>query len=77
MAHRCGGYLQSLAEGHKTLLLLIPQRQRHRAQAAADSQMGHALEQGVLIVAFLQVIVGNARAEVVDVMKADVARKPL
>ena len=35
------------------------------------------MEQGIFVIAFGQVVIGDLRAQVMDVMKTDVAREPL
>src|SRR4051812_29397203 len=55
----------------------VPQPEGERLQAADERNRFHALKQRLGLVAPLEVVIGNARAQVMDVMKSDVARKPL
>src|SRR5688500_11417006 len=57
--------------------LLVPEAKPERSQAGYQRDGRDLLKQPVALVTSLQVVVGNARAQVVDVMKADVARQPL
>ena len=62
---------------YQFLALLIPQPERKRLEAAEQSHRFDGLEKRFRPVALLQVIVRNARAQVVDVVKPDVARESL
>lgn len=68
--------LFQVAEAHQAVVLLVVEAEFQRVHAGAQGD-GFDVEQVVLGVSLLQVVVGDARAEVVDVVKADVARKPL
>src|SRR5436189_4930047 len=57
--------------------LFIPKTKRERFEAAAQRHGFDLLKQRVRLVASLQIVIGNARAEMVDMVKADVAGKPL
>jgi hypothetical protein len=57
--------------------LLVPQIIGHRLEAVQNGHSLHFFENGVGAVAALEVIVGNARAEVVDVVKTDIPSEPL
>jgi hypothetical protein len=59
------------------LVLFIPQSQRSRFQTGKQSDRFYFREQRVGFVAPLQIVVRYPRAQMMDVMKADVAREPL
>lgn len=66
------------AEGDHAFLLFVPKFVIHAFQALAKGQGGHvAIEDGILFGAGRQVVVGYPGTQVVDVVKADVARQPL
>ncbi len=58
-------------------IFLIPQTVGSGFQAGAQGDRRHGLEKRLGLVAFLEVVIRNARAQVVDVVKADVAGEPL
>lgn len=64
-------------EAHHLLLLLVPQLQGHRFQALPESHDGDVMKNRILVESLLQVVVGDLGAEMVDVVKADIAREPL
>src|SRR5689334_9747036 len=64
-------------EAHELTRFLIPQRQPKRGEALAKRDDGGAMKHRVLGVASPKVVIRNARAEVVHVMKADAAGEPL
>src|SRR5712675_1158035 len=55
----------------------VPESERERFEARPERDRLDLLKQRVRLVTFLDVVIGNARAEMVDVMEADVAGKPL
>src|SRR5215208_3633918 len=57
--------------------LLVPEVKRQATQAGPQSDGLDLLEQPLALVALLQVVVGNPRAQMMDVMEADIAREPL
>ena len=69
--------LAQVAVADEPAFLLIPQPERERLEAADERDGLHRLKQRLGLVAFLEVVVRNARAQVVDVVEADVAREPL
>src|SRR6185503_6080110 len=58
-------------------LAFVPQPQVHGLEAFPQRQRLDLLEQRVVLVAFLQVVIRDARRQVVDVVEADVAAEPL
>src|SRR5437867_13241723 len=67
---------QRLAECHETSRIFIPQCETQRGQTLHKRDDGYAVKERILIVAALQAVVRNARAEVVDVVQADVPGEP-
>ena len=67
----------SLREGDQALAVLVPELQSHGAQAVPQGEGRHIAEDHVLVVGTLEVVVGNAGTEVVNVMEADVAGEEL
>ena len=59
------------------LLLFIPQAVSEGFQAGEQSDGFDALKERFRFMTFLEVIVGNARTQMMDVMKANIAREPL
>ena len=70
------GRLQ-MPETDQLALLLVPQVQPQRFQAAPKRDRRHILELRVLFHTLLQRIVRDARAQVVDVVEPNVASEPL
>ena len=66
-----------MPETDKPAPLLIPKPEIERLEAFEESQGFHASKEWMGIVASFQVVICNARAEVMDMMKADIAREPL
>ncbi len=56
---------------------LIPKMKPGRVQAAPERDGLHILENRMRSVTSLQIIIGDAGAEVMDVVKANIAREPL
>ena len=54
----------------------VPEGQARGAEALAQRECRHLLQEVVLLVAGLQAVVGDDRTEVVDVVVADVAAEP-
>ena len=71
----CPILLQS-APAYQRLLLFIPQAEEQRFEAFRKRQR-FDLEHGILVVAFLQFVIGDPWAQVMDVMKTNIACKPL
>lgn len=65
------------AKSHKPVLFFIPKLESERPQAVAQSKRCDGLPWRHCIMALFQMVVGNSRAYVVNVMEPDVARKPL
>ena len=77
--HAAGGPVEAgiLSPADQLVGLLIPQVQEDALEAGQQGDGLHILEGGVLVMGALQVVVGNARRQVVQVVEADVAREPL
>ena len=59
-----------------TLQLLIPKTVGERLQAAQDGE-GPDLKNRRAVVTFLQLVAGDARTEMVDMVETDIAGEPL
>src|SRR5882672_7776601 len=59
------------------LLLFIPQAVSEGFEAGEQSDGFDALKERFRFMTFLEVIIGNARTQMMDVMKANIAREPL
>ncbi len=59
------------------LSLFVPQPIRKGLQARHHGDRFNLLEERIGAVAFFQVVIGDTRAQMVNMMKTDVARKPL
>jgi hypothetical protein len=66
-----------VAVANQPAALFIPKTETERFQAAEQRDGPHALKQPIGFMAPLQVIVGNPRAQMMEVMKPNVAREPL
>src|SRR5579872_5689091 len=66
-----------VAETDQFTSLFVPETEGERFETGKQSDRLHTLEQRVRVVAFLQIVIGNPRAQMMDVMKSDVAGKPL
>ena len=64
-------------ESHQLLLLLIPKPESERLQARFQRQGLDVGEHAVFIVTGSKLIVGDAWAQMVYVVKTDIAREPL
>src|SRR5207244_2206637 len=64
-------------ERHKPTGVLIPQRQPKRREAPPKCNDGCAVKHRILIVALLEIVVRNSRAEMVHVMEANASRDQL
>jgi hypothetical protein len=67
----------ALAKADQFLLLFIPQVEAQGFQAGAQGDRLDALKELMRVVALLQIIIGNARTQVMNMVKANVAREPL
>ena len=65
------------AKAHKLALFFIPQVQPQRLKARPERDGGHIHELGVLLHTALERVVRDARAEVMNMVKADIAGEPL
>ena len=66
-----------VAEAHHLLVLFIPEAEGQCLQAGEQCDRFHGLEQRYRLMAFLQVVVGNPRSQVMNVMKPYAAGEPL
>src|SRR5439155_20302388 len=62
-----------VAVAYQSVVTFVPQTEGERLQAGEQRDGLRALKQRIRSVALLQVVVGNARTQVMNVMKADVA----
>lgn len=66
-----------MTETNQAMLFLIPEAEGQGFEAAEQGYGRHGLKQRLRVVTSLQIVIGNPRAQVMNVMKPDVARKPL
>ena len=66
-----------MAVAHQLAPLFIPETEREGFKAGKQRYGFNRLKQRLRFVAFLEMIIRNARAEMVNVMKANVAGEPL
>src|ERR1044072_2491269 len=66
-----------MAEAHELAALFIEQPKTERAQTGQQRDRLYFLEERIGVVTALQIVIWNARAEVVNVVKANVAGEPL
>lgn len=66
-----------VAEPDQLVAVFIPQTEGKRFQARPKCNCLHFLEHRIRIVAPFQVIIGNPRAEMMNMMEPDVSREPL
>lgn len=66
-----------VAEADEFAALFVEETEAEGAQARPESNRFHLLEEGAGFVATLEIVVRYARAEVMDVVEADVAGEPL
>src|SRR5204862_8241961 len=66
-----------VAEADQLFALLVPESEREGFKTSQQCDGLHALKQGIGIVASLQIVIGNTRAQMMDMVKADVAGEPL
>src|SRR6266850_2815305 len=66
-----------MAEADEFVTLFVPKPEGQRFKTAEEAYRLDLLEEWVRFVASLQVVIGNARAQMVNVVKADVTREPL
>ena len=57
--------------------LFVPQAERERLQARPQRDELHVLEDLVFLIALLEIVVGDARTQVMNVMVADATGNPL
>lgn len=74
-----GGILAhtEVAKTHEYTTLLIPQAEAERFEARQQGDWLNCRKKRISLVTSLQMIVGNARAQVMDVMEPNVAGEPL
>src|ERR1700722_11865399 len=66
-----------MTETDQSAPFFIPKPERERFHAREKSHRLDLLKKRIRLVASLQVVIGNARTQMMDVMKTDIARKPL
>ena len=64
-------------EAHQPAALFVVQLEPQRADAVPQCQRRHVVEDRVLIVCALEVVVRDARAQMMDVVQPDVAGEEL
>ena len=74
---RATGQRLGIGKPHEHAPVFIPQMQTHRLQAGPRRERLDLLEDRVFIVAALELVVGDAWAEMMDVVEADIAADPL
>ena len=74
---RLGAKRAQVAVAHQPVVRLVPQAELEGLQAGSQRDGRDALEERLGVVAFLEVVIGDQRAQVVQVVEADVAREPL
>jgi len=62
-----------MAETDEFAALFVPETERERLEAGEQGDGWHGLKQGLGLVASLQIVIGDAGAQVMDVMETDVA----
>ena len=67
----------ALPPRHQACSLFVPQLEANRAQPVPQRQARHRAEDRLLVVRVLQVVVGDLRIQVMDVVEADVAGEEL
>ena len=72
-----GANRAKLAVAHQAPPLLVPEPEGEGFETGKQRDGLHGLKQRLGAVTLFQMVVGNPRAEVMDVMKANVAGKPL
>src|SRR6266545_3165166 len=65
------------AVAHQLATLFVPEPEGEGFKARKQRDRRHALKDRLGFVAFLEVIIGNPRTQMMDVMKPDVAGEPL
>ena len=63
-----------VAVAHQFLLFLVPETEGERLPARPEAKGLYGRKHSMRLVTFLEIIVGNARAEMVHMVEADVAR---
>ena len=74
---RCFPMLPEMTEADQFVALFIPQAELDGFQARKEGDRFDLLKKRIGFVAPLQIVIWNARAQMVDVMEPDIARKPL
>ena len=69
--------LPELSVADELTAFFVPKPVAERFETGEQRDGFHRLKQWLGVMAFLQVVIGNARAEMVDVMEPDVAGEPL
>src|SRR5687767_1024804 len=66
-----------MAKANQLSALLVPETKCESLETSEQRDGLYALKKRIGFVAALQIVVGNARTQMVDVVKANVAREPL
>jgi len=70
-------HVAQMAEADQLVAFFIPEPEGQRFEAAEEGDWLDLLEKWIGVVASFQIVIGNADAEMVNVMKTDVAGEPL
>ena len=68
--------LAHLAEGDETLLAFVPQHQSHAPEALKQGEPADALEVRVVAQHERQSVIGDAAAQMMDVVNSDIGAEP-
>ena len=70
-------YLFEMTKADELFVLLIPEPERKCSETCEKRKRFYLLKHQICFVTSLQIIIGNPRAQMVNVMIADVSREPL
>lgn len=66
-----------VTEPDKLAAFLVPESKRKRLHTREEADCGYGLKERISLVAAFKIVIGNPRAEVVNVMESDITGKPL
>ena len=70
-------YLFEMTKPNQLFVLLIPEPERKRSEAREKRKRFYLLKHEIRLMTSLRIVVGNPRAQMVDVMIADITGEPL
>src|SRR5262245_21959903 len=73
---RTGAVASHVTERDQTPPALVPQHEAHATDALKQRQSAHALQYGIVAQCLRKPVVGNAAAQMMDVVNADVCGEP-